>query len=100
MKPTPEMIEAGAQAIREVSLREGATSYSTLAEAAIQAALNAMWQPIETCPKFTNVLVWDGLETYILRRVGSGWKEPTEGNYIDHIYPTHWAPVFEPEDVR
>ena len=52
MKPTPKMIEAGAQAMRAVILKEGPTTYDELSGAALTAALSAMWSDdMESAPR-------------------------------------------------
>lgn len=53
MQPTDEMVRAAAEAIRRERGLYGDPPESTLrtARAAIAAALNAMWRPIEEAPK-------------------------------------------------
>jgi hypothetical protein len=68
MKPTPEMIEAGAQAVydriyayklKAKDKRDAMEAIRKDVEAALQAALDAMWQPIKTAPKDGRpVLLW------------------------------------------
>ena len=50
------------------------------------------WQPIETAPKDTPCLCYNGADIYILLDIMGSWKEPA--NLMElRRQPTHWMPL-------
>ncbi len=101
---TDEMIEAVAKVLAvRVPYSDIYTTlddFRPMAQAAIEAALEKMWQPIETAPK-------DGeqflicLENYEDVR----WVDLSEPNTVysedmwgDFVWPTHWMPLPHPPE--
>ena len=103
MKPTPEMIEAACEAyISRSSMNMG----DCMSEA-LEAALSAMWQPIETAPKDgTLFLVHCAQSIYHPQAHCCFWMEDYDDDYGEwvitsigtgeeycEIQPTHWMPM-------
>lgn len=64
------------------------------------------WQPIETAPSETNVLVWDGEDVSTAQASrsshGLSWHGTIEGQLVGdehgslyHVRATHWMPLPE-----
>ena len=73
-------------------------------EAMIEAIKSAWkeWQPIETAPLNTTVLIWDGDMMWVakaeFRRIPATWHWETPEGFVT---PTHWMPLPEPpKDTR
>lgn len=71
--------------------------YLVMARAALTAALPHLmgWQPIETAPRFSEVLVFDeGLGVVVSKRSrgGRGFFAYNGNGHLVQIAPTHWMP--------
>ena len=56
------------------------------------------WQPINTAPKDTAVLILAGNEVAIAHKTGRGWYSPDtggDGTFFRNPAVTHWMPIPE-----
>lgn len=60
------------------------------------------WQPIETAPKETPVLIWNGEWVLIGEQWGdTPWSEwGNEADALNGRQPTHWMPLPDPPEAR
>ena len=59
------------------------------------------WQPIETCPQDTPVLVVANnvVQHAVVSIVDGYWGSVMEGDIWDDFHPTHWMPLpYPPSD--
>ena len=114
MHATKEMIKAGARAVESLIGRSKSLASNQVAEAAINAALAAMWQPIETAPRDgtefqaripghgqDNVIAWDdNFECWAFTRDQEppdcwtdGYCWESNEDLQSSVKPTHWMPL-------
>jgi hypothetical protein len=88
MKPTPEMLKAALEAYWNC---EGDSGNVCMSEA-LEAALQAMWQPIESAPKDGTYVLVKGPGVYPCTVFwnGNSWDD---GDFHDRIPATHWVPL-------
>jgi hypothetical protein len=71
------------------------------------AALERTWQPIETAPKATRVLVWLNGRVEVAeyanpmegtpKDAGHWWWVPDDNEFVtSDVHPTHWMPLPDP----
>jgi hypothetical protein len=70
------------------------------------------WQPIETAPVNTDVLIWDSWDVCMARKGKKGWlamgcdgpaiksQGDTWTDYQEPGFPTHWMPLPLPPAER
>ena len=97
MKPTPEMIEEACIAYNACD----SMSMTACMSAALEAALSAMWQPIETAPKDEYVLAFEDGEFYKARYDSAEeyWQSCCGQPVVYDPQPTHWMPLPQPPEA-